>query len=264
MTARRRRLSWGSRDTGGRPDHYESLDDDLDLEDEEPSPAPPRRTAPPSARVTDLLRRARQRNAGQDAQEGQGQGEEAEGIDRDEINPSTRQEQIRRRAPQFEREWRLKMVHRLLMRKVPLDEIAEQFGVSLSTIQRDRRDIYRIMGEQASRLDINSLLGQTMAYYDEAGAMALRIATGQKTSASHRLAALRTAMQSRKEMGQWLSAAGVFDQLKFIPDQDAQSGDLRRLLDMTEAIFSDRDFDGLSEFDEGTAELDDENIDLLL
>lgn len=261
---RRRRASFGGGQPGRQPDHYESLDDDTVDDDlvEEPEEPVERQAPVASARVMSILNRARERaNAAPQADSPVGAEEEVS----DELLQA-RLEQVRQRASGYEREYRLRTVHRLLMRKLPLDEIASSLNVSVSTVQRDRREIFRRMRQEASRLDINALLGETIAYYNEAGAMAFRIATMGKTAIPHRLAAIRTAMQSRKEIGQWLAAAGVFEQLKFVPDTEAGKGDLSRLIELTDQILKDEDLsiEGLT-LKEGEDEgLEDDNIELML
>lgn len=207
----------------------------------------------PSDRVRDIVRRAQANRAGAPDE-----------LDQEELSPGSRLETVKSRAPEYEREYRLKLIHRLLMRKIPLDEIAVQLEVSVSTIHRERREIYRRLRDEAARLDINALLGETMSFYGEAGAMAMRIATSVKTATPHRLAALRTAMTSKKELGQWLAGSGVFEQLKFIPQDEAQSGDLAKLIALSEKVLLDED-DTIEDLGDLTADdLMDENISLML
>ena len=213
----------------------------------------------PSERVQQIVRRAqaRRENQGNDIED------DVEESSND-LSPQSRLEQVQQRAPEYEREYRLKLVHRLLIRKIPLDEIAEQLDVSLSTVKRDRRELYQRLGNEASRLDMNNFLGETMAFYGEAGAMAMRIATSAKTATPHRLAALRTAMSSKKELGQFFAVAGVFDALKFIPKEETQSGDLARLLALSERILEEDD-DNVGVFEAiDKDELYDDSLELLL
>lgn len=220
------------------------------------------RQAPaPSERVMEIVRRAAQTRQ-QVADDINASPDSGLVTPEEDLNPGTRMEQVRGRAPEYEREYRLKLLHRLLMRKIPLDEVAAQLQVSLATVHRDRREIHRRLRDELSRLDMNAFLGETMAFYGEAGAMAMRIATGIKTATPHKLAALRTAMTSRKELGQFFSAAGVFDQLPFIPDDEAQSGDLAKLVELSERLLVDEE----SQLDElgGLEDLEDENISLIL
>jgi len=236
--------------------------DDGSTDEEAVEEVPVRREPPaPSERVREIVRRAQSQRSQQN-----GETEDGFNADAEELTPGSRMESVRTRAPEYEREYRLKLLHRLLMRKIPLDEIANTLEVSVSTVQRDRRELLRRLRDEASRLDINALLGDTMAFYNETGAMAMRIATNIKSATPHRLAALRTAMTSRKELGQWFAAAGVFEQLKFVPQDEAQSGDLARLISISEKLLLDEDdtIEDLGDLDGMGDMFDDENVSLIL
>ena len=91
--------------------------------------------------------------------------------------------------------------------------------------------------------------------------MAMRIATAAKTATPHKLAALRTAMTSKKEMGQWLATAGVFDVLKYVAEDSEQSGELHELINLTRELLLDDD-ESVEELTLMDTELD--NVQLLL
>lgn len=121
----------------------------------------------------------------------------------------------------YAKEFRLNLLHRLLMRKVPLNQIAQQLGVSISTIEKDRVELKRRLREAALQLDINELIGGQNAFYDEIQASALRLASVNTTPVPMKLASMRTALAANADRARFLNAAGVFDVLRF---RQADSG----------------------------------------
>lgn len=182
----------------------------------------------------------------------------------EDFNPRTRLGDVRRRASNYEREYRLKLVHRLLMRQIPLDQIADQLDVSVSTVQRDRSELFRRLKTAAKKLDINILVGDSVGFYNEISAMALRIASNRKTPTSQKLQALRTAAAGRNDMHRFLSTAGVYDALKFKKEKDSGLSDIEKLMNMTQELL---DEDGAQEqIPEPleNLELDDDDLELHL
>ena len=91
------------------------------------------------------------------------------------VTANSRLHQVRHRASQYEREFRLRLLHRMLMRGIPLDEIARELDISVSTVIRDRKELWDRLRTAAKKLDINLLIGDTMAFYNEAVAMAIEL-----------------------------------------------------------------------------------------
>lgn len=259
LQPRRRRFAGASAPTGRQPIHYESLNEDT-VEEEAEEQEEQEQQGPPqlSPRVQELINQAAQ--ARRQAQEAKGGGETID----DEMSPAERLASVTKSSPAYAKEYRLRLIHRLLLRNIPLDQIADQLDISVRTVQRDREEIGRRLRKEASRLDVNVLLGETMAFYKEHSAMALRIATSAKTPLSSRLAALRTSMQSRKEMGQWLSVAGVFEVLKFRAEENAGNADIARLVKIAEDLLGDeKDIGALGDLQDAEDNLD-ESIQMFL
>ena len=97
------------------------------------------------------------------------------------FTPANRLRQVGERATGYEREYRLGLLHRLLMRKLPLDSIAQELQVSVHTVMRDRKELHRRLRTQASQLDANGLIGETLGFYSEIQGMALRMASSSKS-----------------------------------------------------------------------------------
>jgi hypothetical protein len=187
------------------------------------------------------------------------------------FTPRNRMRDVRTRGGNYEREYRLQLLHRMLMRRVPLDEIARELDVSVKTVQRDRLELFHRLREEAKRLDINQMIGDTMGFFAEVQGMALRAASIKKYPMNIRLAAMRTALSSRNDQHKFLHAAGVFDVLRFRMTEDDATGDLEKLMEITDKILSEEEdikkvedenkdvMDSLSQFD-----FDEEEIEVRL
>lgn len=156
----------------------------------------------------------------------------------EEFTPKGRMQDVTTRASAYEREYRLKLLHRYIMRGVPIDKIADEFGMSVHSVIKDRAELYARLREQASKIDINELIGSTMGFYGEVQGLALRQASNSKAPMNIRLSALRTALGAKNDSHRFLQAAGVFDVLSFKAGEDASQSDIERLVDITDRLLS--------------------------
>ena len=166
----------------------------------------------------------------------------------EEFTPSNRLAQVRSRSSEYEREYRLQLLHRLLMRNLPLDEIAANLGVSVSTVIRDRLELKERLRHAAKELDIEVMIGNSKGFYEEVQAMAMRAASNSNTPMPMRLAAMRTALASHNDMHRFFQAAGVYDTLRFRKGagEGAQT-DIQRLLTLTEELLGETRRDARTE-----------------
>lgn len=157
----------------------------------------------------------------------------------EDFNPRDRMAQVRTRASGYEREYRLRLLHRLLMRNVPVDEIADQLGLSISQVFRDRQELTVRLRQEAISLDVNELIGDSKAFYEEAAAMSMRAASSSSLPMPIRLAAVRTALASKNDLHRFLHTAGVYDVLRFRKAADGTGvSDVRQLMLNTERILA--------------------------
>lgn len=155
----------------------------------------------------------------------------------EDFNPSDRLRQVRQRASTYEKEYRLGLLHRLLMRRVPMDEIAAQLGISISQVYRDRDELKRKLREDARSLNIEEIIGDSKGYYDEVAAMSMRAASSASLPMPMRLAAMRTALAAKNDEHRFFQATGVYDVLRFRLSKDSAGGsDVRTLMENTERI----------------------------
>lgn len=158
----------------------------------------------------------------------------------EEFTPAARLREVGQRSDSYQREYRLQLLHRMLMRNLPLDEIAANLGVSVSTVQRDRRELTERLREAAKKLDIDVMVGNSKGFYEEVQAMAMRAASTSATPMPMRLAAMRTALASHNDMHRFFQAAGVYDTLRFRrgANEGAQT-DMERLMSLTEDLLAE-------------------------
>lgn len=178
----------------------------------------------------------------------------------EEFTPRARLAQVGGRASEYEREYRLGLLHRMLMRNLPLDEIAAQLGVSISTVMRDRTELTTRLREVSKGLDVESLIGNSKGFYEEVQAMAMRAASSSNTPMPMRLAAMRTALASHNDMHRFFQASGVYDVLRFRKSAGAGAqNDIQRLMSLTEDLLTEArrpvDEDPLGEFSGGDSEV---------
>jgi len=144
----------------------------------------------------------------------------------------------------YAKEYRLNLLHRMLLRNVPLDQIAQQLSVSISTVEKDRAELKARLREAAKSLDINEMVGHQNAYYDEVRAMSMRIASapgsGQNAVPTPmKLAALRTSLAAEADRTRFLNTAGVFDVLRFRRTEDGTDlSDVQMLMQRTDDMLA--------------------------
>lgn len=181
-------------------------------------------------------------------------------------DPRRRMQEVANSGSQkYNKEYRLGLLHRALMRNVPLDQIAAQFGVSISTVEKDRVELKKRLREAAREMNIEEMVGGQTALYQEISGMAMRIAgknAGEgATPIPMQLAAMRTALAANADMNRFYNTAGVYDVLRFRRAEDggAQS-DIQLLMEQTsnlmQSLLNGSDgFDAFSDADDNDPEV---------
>lgn len=153
-------------------------------------------------------------------------------------------EEIRRRpgrTNQLEKELRIRLVQRMLMRDHSVVKIAEALGVSTTTVQCYRQEISKRLRQKAAEVDLNQLIGEGMAFYHEVQSIGLKTADNASTPTNLKLAALRTSLTAKNDMHRFLNAAGVFDVLQFQPKESNSNDDIKQLVNATRALLAEDD-----------------------
>lgn len=161
----------------------------------------------------------------------------------DKDNPRLRLNQVALAGSStYAKEYRLQLLHRLLMRNIPLDQIANQLQVSISTVEKDRVELKKRLREAAKEMNIDEMVGGQTAVYDEIAGMALRVASGSGEGGAPtpmRLAAMRTALAANADKTRFLNTAGVFDVLRFRRADDGSNvSDVQHLMARTAELMS--------------------------
>ena len=147
-------------------------------------------------------------------------------------------------SPTYAKEFRLDLLHRLLMRKMPLDAIARTLRVSVSTVEKDRVELKKRLRQTARELNIDEMIGGQLAFYDEAQSLSLRLASTSTTPTPMKLAAIRTALASNADKARFLANAGVFEVLSFRRNEEgADLSDVQILMQQTAEMLSRLDAD---------------------
>ena len=148
----------------------------------------------------------------------------------DDYNPATRMAQVARRSPEYVIEYRRQLVAKLMLRKVPVDEMAEQLRVSTRTVYNDIEEVMSRQREEARSMSVEDLLGDSTEFYDEAAAMAMRAASKRDLPMPMKLSAIRTALAARNDKHKFYQLAGVYDVLRFRPKDNQSNSDVRNLM----------------------------------
>jgi hypothetical protein len=223
---RRRRSSRGGFSTGGLSDssRAEGAELDADLEDDMENPL-----------NEEVIRQAAVLSSSQPPQE-EALSDPTTELE-EEFTPGNRMRDVGKRSSKYEKEYRYKLLHRMLLRNVPLDKIADELNLSVSQVRRDRASLYARIREEAKSLDINMLVGDSVGFYNEIMSMALRAASLNKTPLNMRLAAMRTSLSAKNDMHRFLQASGVYDVLKYKAAEEGSSdGDISKMVKLTKMM----------------------------
>lgn len=171
--------------------------------------------------------------------------------DRD--SPASRMNQVANAGSMaYAKEYRLDLLSRLLTRRIPLDQIARQLGVSISTIEKDRAELKRRFREKAKDLSIDEIIGGQDDFYSEVTGLAMRIASSSGSAnretgeagvpTAMKLAAMRTALASQADRNRFYVASGVYDVLQFRRGESADGlSDVQLLMQRTAEMFATLD-----------------------
>jgi hypothetical protein len=158
--------------------------------------------------------------------------------------------------PQYARDLRLGLLNRLLLRGIAHHNIAQELGVSLSTVRADIAELRNRHRQRARNLDINEEIGNQLAFYDEATALALRVASQAQVPIPMKLAGVRTALAAKADQTRFLTSAGVFDVLAFRrAENGTDMSDVQVLMQRTEEMLAQ-----LAQDDRAAAEAIDDDM----
>lgn len=136
----------------------------------------------------------------------------------------------------YDKETRLRYIHKMRMRDIPKAEMCKRLGITMHKLERDIKELYSRLREGARKLDVNELIGDSIATYNEVLSMALNHASNTKLPTPTRLAALRTVLSAKNDMHRFLNLAGFYDVAVYKQQEDKTETDIGQLIQVTQAI----------------------------
>ena len=128
------------------------------------------------------------------------------------------QSTVKNWGARYNREARLNALHELTLARVPLDAIAERFGVTVRTVSNWKRELHERYRDEACLLDPMRFFGQTIAHYGSIKAAGWRLYRTGETSAE-KLAGLRVVLQAESDLHRFLGLSGFYRECRFSPHQ---------------------------------------------
>ncbi len=173
-------------------------------------------------------------------------------------------DRVTRHSPHLKKEYRLRILNRMILRGMSIDVIAATIGVCTNTVKRDRKILKERLRQEVSRFDTNLFLGRGFALYAEIIQTCMEM-VAKSPSNQDRREAMRTAMQANMDSHR-MAALWNIPQIKPYEgsndDSNRQSGSGHDLVNMVRAAIS-----GPSKVDEyiidrqgGENDDDEENI----
>lgn len=145
-----------------------------------------------------------------------------------------------------QREYRLKLLHRLMMRQLPNDLIAKTLGVTIRTVQLLKKELSEQLRKEAMSRDLGSYVGFTDGFYNEMIGMSMRLATSKDVPDVRKLSAMKVALQAQRDRTTFYETVGFFSAMKVLPGVDQDDERTRQansLLDMSNAVLEMFDMD---------------------
>lgn len=110
-----------------------------------------------------------------------------------------------------QREARLVLLHRLLIRKIKPEEIRAQLQISTAMYYKLKDQLEARMRLDVSKVDVPYLIGDTLAFYDEVRSMSLTISSQASVKDMRvKLTAMQVALRAEQDKNSFLTSCGVY------------------------------------------------------
>ncbi len=116
-----------------------------------------------------------------------------------------------------EKSSRMVLVWRLMMRGVGNQEIADQLEISTRMVGKIKLQVKDLQRRDMTNIDLNGMLGHTIAVFVEIQQMALAISSSSTESTRNKLIALNVAQQAEMNKARFLDYCGVFRYVQNTP-----------------------------------------------
>lgn len=153
--------------------------------------------------------------------------DELVGVEPDDIptDPAERLRYLNRvHGPEVAKEYALRTMLKLLIRGSTLLVIGRVFNVTQQSVRRWRKELKQRMGDEVAQLDVNTLIGESLAIYTEMTQHALAELNAQvpegKPGLKHidRSRYIENVLSARSKVDNLVISFGVTDQKKYRPD----------------------------------------------
>lgn len=131
---------------------------------------------------------------------------------------------LRRNHKEYGKEFLLHHLHLALIARTPLDQIAQQLGVSVPTVYRLRAELDERLAKQATAYDPHKLFSDTVEGLFHAKALAWRMIASAKTDADKR-GALDAYLKTEAAIQATLQNYGFLDSVRITPNQHTNDDD---------------------------------------
>ncbi len=170
-------------------------------------------------------------------------------------SPAIRARQAAIHGTRYQKEYILRTVHRLTLRRVPTDEIARMFNVQVVTVYKWLDELNKRLKQEANAITLNHIAGDTLAFYAEVRSLGLTTAT-TSDKVAEKVRGMEVALRAEQDKHKFLQVAGFYDTAKLGRDQqeDEAGRKATKLIEMTQNLlngtFEATDEDELEESDE--------------
>lgn len=140
----------------------------------------------------------------------------------------------------YQLEYKLKLMHRMLLRGLPFTAITQALSVSPRQAAALRKQLYARLRHEATRMDMPLHVGNSIAFFNEVKQQALQMATSTKIDPKARVGALNVALEAHKDNIRFLQLIGAYDAhpIKWAHDGDAAVEKANALQELAEMFLS--------------------------
>ena len=153
--------------------------------------------------------------------------------------PAVRARQASIHGTRYQREYILRTVHRLALRRVPVDQIAQMFNVQVLTVYKWMDELKERLKAEATTMSVTQIAGDTLSFYNEARAMGMTIASSA-TKVPEKVRGMEVALKAEADKHKFLQVAGFYDTAKLGREtmEDTASKKARSIINMTKNLLS--------------------------
>lgn len=122
-----------------------------------------------------------------------------------------KEDNLTHRLDEEQKEARLVLMHRMLIRKVSTEEIRKTLKVGVAMYYKLKDQLDSRMRLDVSKIDVPYLIGDTLAFYDEIRSMALTMSSSSAIKDPRvKVSAMSVALKAEGDKNTFLTACGVY------------------------------------------------------